>query len=470
MKKNFLTIAALSVLSVSAFAQSIEQRVEALETNQLLNAFKFNGTLTTQYDSVEKGEDEDTSAAVAVEEETLSLYRMKFSLDVAAEMDSKFQFYGRLTASKVMNEVYSGKSGAYDTDFTDDFSAGSKYDSSAVYVERAYANIGLIDNLTFSFGRLPTINGSPTQFHDDLPRQGTYPKMAYSAILDGFALSYNYGISSNQKLALRALYTPLNNVKRTGYNGYTQPNHANQSTDKLNQNTSTYTFMADYTQTQAGWADSFNAVAQYVNVNNLEIDDQKTASGYSNSDLFLDYTYVNLYLEALNVFSSGLDIALSHTITTADNKAGGVDVDFSALGGGTNTYGIYCSGEACGEVKGNASLIALKYKLPVAMLKNPSVGLEYLKSDKNYFFNDYSNDDVLDFYTTVGTGMHVYYTQPINSYVKLSVGMMQQNIEHGSEVGLFAGGTVKAKTGILGDRANADVENTSMYARLRADF
>ena len=453
MKTKLLSI--VCALSIGAFAQaqSLEQRVEALEMNSLLNSMKFSGTLWTQFDSIEN-KDNDANT-----ESTLDLYRMKFNLDVAAEMNKKFQFYGRIAASKLLNETNSKQEGTFDNDFEADLSGSTQYAGSQLYLERAYANIGLTDSLTFSFGRLPTIDGAPTHFYNDMPRQGTYPKMAYSAILDGFALTYNHSISDTQKLALRALYTPFSSAYRSGTASFNQPERVDSDTE-IKSVTNTYTFMADYNQTNISWTNAFNAIVQYVNVHDLEIDDSLiAASTYAPSTLHLDYTYVNLYLEALNLMNSNLDIAISHTMTTLDNTKGAIDLSAAAtLPAGSIMRGLYCDGTACGEVDGQATLLALKYKINSAMLNNPSLGLEYLMSDEGYFFSDYSNEDILNFYGTVGKGMHVYYTQPINTYAKASIGMMKQEVEYGNDFG------------ILGKRAEVDVENTTLYARIRADF
>ena len=78
--------------------------------------------------------------------------------------------------------------------------------------------MNLFQELTFSVGRMPTNQGPGTHEYDGLQRQGTYPRIAYNMILDGYAATYNMHkfVPQGHNLSARLVYTPLMSYNTQG--------------------------------------------------------------------------------------------------------------------------------------------------------------------------------------------------------------------------------------------------------------
>ena len=73
-----------------------------------------------------------------------------------------------------------------------DFGRSRTYNGSDVLWKKAYFDFRILDQLVLSAGRLPLLKETP-QLCLGKAKMGTYPKLAYSAILDGLALTYKIG-------------------------------------------------------------------------------------------------------------------------------------------------------------------------------------------------------------------------------------------------------------------------------------
>lgn len=464
MKQMIFPIIML-LFTVNTHAQSLEERVDTIEMNQLLNTIRLNGGLWNEYGNIKREEGSTES--------TVDIFRMKFNLDMAAELSKKFSFYGRYTVTKLLNEGYSFSNDLSDDEDNNDasfsetgLSANDLFNDTRPTLERAFVNIGLTDNLIMSVGRLPTVDGPPEHFRDDSPRSGTYPKMGYSAALDGIAFTYNKKLGQAKNLATRFLYTPMVNTLRSS--GFMQPVNDLTGTN-LKEISDVYTFMLDYTDTNVSWADSYTAILQYVSVPGLEVANAQvdsdsdgtadlTAGTHITGDLSIDYTYINLHFEATNVAHTSLDFAVSVLLTELAND-GSLALPAGSPFFGT-TFGL--AEDADKTANGMGYILALKYKLPV--WNKPSIGLEYLVSDKGYFYVDYSNEDLLNFYGTLGNAMHLYYSQAIGDYSRVRIGYMSSETEYGNPT--LSGSTVLGKRSDLTTKP----KNTVMYVRLRSEF
>ena len=84
------------------------------------------------------------------------------------------------------------------------------YNSYNATLEKAYIDVGFESiPLVLSVGRLPTFGGPPTNIRDGMPRQSTYPILAYSYNLDGIAATFNFKQYLGEDLSLRLVYTCL---------------------------------------------------------------------------------------------------------------------------------------------------------------------------------------------------------------------------------------------------------------------
>jgi hypothetical protein len=439
MFKTLLTLAVASVVSTVAYAQtktaSLEERVAELEANSSLNVFSFRGTMITRYDDISAKQ--TVGVATPYDYKHLDYFRTKFSLDVDANVSRYIKVYSRFSTSKFMNSLARQDTGtpAYTVG---DTTAADSYSGSGVYLEKAYADLSVPDTgLTFSVGRLPTVDGAPYDYYDNRGRLGTYPMMSYDSPLDGMSLTYRLDqyMPENQKLALRFIYVPFTQVRigAVGSGPYTTPptDGAAGAGNRINTNLDGYTGQVDYSLLNTGMADNFNFIAQYYNINPI-------AAG---TDLAFGLSGLTLMADFRGIAGSGLDINLSSLMTEVHSRGGLV-----AAGG--LGYGTTANDD---KVTGTASLLALRYRFT-----GWHVGAEYLLGSKNTFNYEGAAKDLTSFYSTPGEGYHGFITKNFTDLLSLRLGYMLQKYKYAPIT--------------VGPTGDSDREVTTYYANLRLDF
>ncbi len=418
------------MLSFTASADTLEDRVEELEFKSALNAIQWGGSFKVMYDtaSTEKTELDPTGDPVedfknanqftTTPKNAVQLLRMVFNLDMNIDVTSRTSFYSRLTMSKIFNHGSRGRS------FNDpnlgnlaDIQSSDNFSGSNVIIERAYFNYRLTDSLTFSAGRLPTVDGPPSNWIEGRPVSGTYPKLAFSNVFDGVALTYNLNnhMPEGHSLTARALYTPFVNF---GYEGVNDaPSDGARDFDG---HSPSYTAMLDYSWNNSGFADSLDFILQWSRLYDWQ--GSVTSSGVATPNtLSLDYEILSAYLGTTNVANTGIDLSLSWLKSTI----GSTGTALGALQRGWHTD------KESDKNSGSGILASLRYQLPVSMLNNPYIGVEYIKGDEHYFFVDGVSHNLIGFYSTRGTGTHVYYTQQLDTSLSTTIGWMEQNHDYG---------------------------------------
>ena len=210
MKKLFV-LGLGSLFALSANAQSLEERVEALEFQSYGNFFKMSGQLEMRWDvanrEVKDGYQSltnlatynasataaivadggtpgakyvawaatDCGEAVATgtktkdgcatykdgQKDSATLGQLFLRLNMESKPSDRLSFYGRLSMAKYMTMTSESGIAAKTGDAFYDFSAGTSPRDASIWVERAFANYKTSNNGVFTFGRLPTINGAP---------------------------------------------------------------------------------------------------------------------------------------------------------------------------------------------------------------------------------------------------------------------------------------------------------------------
>ena len=455
-------------------AATLEERVEELEINNALNTFKFSGDLTMFYDGTEKEANSVTT--------TNNWTRLKFGINFNAKPSSDIQFFGRLAASKHLNAI------GNDYTSNDDFGSSRSYGGSDVFVEKAYFDYTMTDWMIFSAGRLPTFDGVPYNYSYGKAKMGTYPKLAYSAILDGFAFTFKPGnfFLDQGSLDFRVIYTPFNlPTQRQGAsnqkfgNGQVAASHV----DML-------TLMLDYQSGKLSWADNLGFIAQWIKANQfglskiyagegIDVDANQNGADNGNaqapvsngiavylpSTLKMGLDLLTLHLELDNILESGVNFSVtnySNTIT----ETGGICFDASnPCTAANNSLGYFTNSTYANtnemKAEGSATLAALAWNSNMPMLMNAIIGAEYMTSDKDYGFFDFTADNVTGFYTNAGKGTHAYITLLPKNNLSFTLGYRLQEIEY-SNTGTKGFGARKEVT--------TDDTVSTTYARLRLDF
>lgn len=469
LKTLLKTVIATSFIAGAVNAATLEERVEELEINNALNTFKFSGDLTMFYDGTEK--------EIGTTTTTNNWTRLKFGLNFSAKPSSDIQFFGRLAASKHMNAV--------GDDYTnnDDFGRSRAYNGSDVFVEKAYFDYTLTDWMILSAGRLPTFDGVPYNYSYGKAKMGTYPKLAYSAILDGFAFTFKPGnfFLSQGSLDFRAIYTPFNlPTQRLG-----SDNQKNGLGNDITSHIDMLTLMLDYQSGKLSWADNLGFVAQWIKSNQFALDKIYAGEGldvngaqsgsqnavvgngiavYLPSTLKMGLDLLSLHIELDNIANTGLNFSVTNYSNTV-TETGGICAQpaSTACSGASLGYFTDSTWNNTSEKKaeGSATLAALAWNSNMPTLMNAIIGAEYMTSDKEYAFFDFTADNVTGFYTNAGKGTHAYITLLPKNNLSFTLGYRLQEIEYSNS----------GNKG-LGPRSEVTTDDTvsTTYARLRLDF
>jgi hypothetical protein len=438
--KNILPLSLLTIVGTMAMAaeNDLEKRVEALEYQSYENTLSWSGFFETRYDQV-------TFKPDAGEKTKMNLSRNLAGIDFKAKPLPNVSVFGRFMYSSVYNN-FGPKTGTASN-------LGRPYEGNEVRVERLFLNYGVIEGLTLSVGRLPTLDGPPHHLYDGLSRQGSYLRQVYSSSLDGYALTYNIPLNSkSQTLAARLVYTPLSEItvansatgagvfNETPIYGQNPTTGASFPTGAVHSSTVPITsWMLDYSWDNPGFAQNVTAIYQGFKLTNFKVPFWS-----------FDFEINSLYLEVKDIASLGLTFYESYTKTKLTNNGGVLD----PTSGVTTGFGAY---EKDAVLNGSVNITGLTYTLPVAAMKNPLIGYEMYSADKNSVQFESANRDPIGFYVQRGKGSHIFYTQPVNANIKLRLGLMDSKPEY--EAGLVAGEHDKDKTKL-----------SSLYANLRVDF
>ncbi|WP_176736656.1 hypothetical protein [Oligoflexus tunisiensis] len=432
--KQFLLLTLCTVPGSMALAaeDDLARRVEALEYQSYANTLSWNGFFETRYDQV-------TFKPEGGDKTRMNLSRNLAGIDFKSQPLPNVSIFGRFAYSSVFNNFgkLSGTTG----------SLGRPYANNELRVERLFINYGILDGLTFSAGRLPTLDGPPGHLWDGLSRQGSYPRQVYSSSLDGYALTYNIPLgSATQQLSARLVYTPLSHIDvtngATGVDVFTpsEIEVGGVGTGTFKSSTTPLTsWMLDYSWDGSGLAQNITAIYQ-----GFQFKDFKMMPGWK-----IDYSINALYVEVKDIASLGLTVYESYAKTKVVNE-GGVTVAPGV------TYGIGAA-KPDATVEGAINLTGLTYTLPVKSMNHPLIGYEIYDADKNSLQFEASNRDPIGFYVQRGKGSHIFYTQPINANIKLRLGLMDSKPDYAA--GMLTGEVPSTKDKV-----------TSIYANLRTDF
>lgn len=265
----------------------------------------------------------------------------------------------------------------------------------------------------------------------------------------------------------------------------------------------TLTLMLDYQSGKLSWVDNLGLIAQWIKSNQFGIEkidagwgidangnkvdnneavdgDEATKFGANGtrvflpSDLKMGLDILSLHIELDNIASTGLNFSATHYINTITESGGvclnpaGTDTNgdgtpelaecSSSKGYFTNsTYG----GTAEKKAEGAGTLVALAWNSNMPMLMNAIVGAEYMTSDRDYAFFDFTADNLTSFYSNAGKGTHAYITLLPKNNLSFTLGYRLQEIEYSN-----------ASTGGLGQRSEVTTDDkiSTAYARLRLDF
>lgn len=125
-----------------------------------------------------------------------------FHLNMSANINDKTKFTGRIGVSKNWSD--------YSMSTTNDYNQGrDSRGGSALFLERAYIDYKIFDNLIFTIGRQPGSEGPGSNLKNNSLRQATYPSLIFNANGDGAVLTYKPDLIGLKNEALRLIYAKM---------------------------------------------------------------------------------------------------------------------------------------------------------------------------------------------------------------------------------------------------------------------
>ena len=432
-------------------SSDFEDRLEELEMKSMLNSVQIGGELILRHDQISK----NTNARDGSTYETVNFNvdRLRLRLNLMAELSDRVTFYGRLTTSKAQNEIFPDARTSDDA-LNKDQNARA-FRGAEMYLERAYFNVKITDDLVFTAGRLPIVDGPPYHLSYGEAPLGSYPLLSYHNNFEGYALTYSIG-----DLTLRGVYHPWSQFSRNSNNS---PNPAFGQNGRLMGIGDVKVFNADYTFKNSGLARTITVMGQYMFADNLQVGDQPALEGnlasffsgdYGTSNLSFDLKLSTAYLELFDIANSGFSLAMSHLKSIAENR-GTLYQEIAAA----QNIGFYSNTEN-ETVTGSATHVVASYNLPLSSLNHPTLGVEYNTMEKGAFYPNNNPIDPLRMLNTYGTVQHMFYVQPIDPYLKLRLGYIATDPTHSNA----AFGEPQE---LQGDAAKGD---SVAYAELRLKF
>ena len=473
MKKLVGTVLASLAAVSAAKAQSLEDRVTELEVNQSLNIFKFSGALINRYDNLKSKS--EISALSYNAESAANTMRMKFQFNIDADISSKLKFYSTLVTTKSWNLFARQDDDLYRSYFNwyPELMTSSEYRENLVKLEKAYFDYSILPELAFSMGRLPTSYGSPTHMVEGRARMGTYPKLSYSAAVDGAALTYKIIKNEKRDLALRGVYVPFTTRNFSSPTATVNYRGFNKITTQPDVNTG-YAVMLDYNMRDS-FAREFNFIVQYMDLGTVRISDFKSTAGtyYSDSQIALKFT--NFHAEASDILDTGISLALSYMATSLNSKGcfykdttdNGTATDSTCVGG------FYANANATAtgvdkDLSGSIMLATLTYRLPIDFMNRPTLGVEYQQGSDEATGYDWASDNLTGFYVNRGTGYHLFYNQKLEDNLTFILGYMHSESKINPVLSLGPSKTPNSTIGALSDYMKTTYDN--VYTSLRLDF
>jgi hypothetical protein len=424
--------------AMGATNSELESRIEDLELTRDLNIFSFSGDLENRYDYYQTV---DNKSSVSNNNANKQRFATYFRFNVEAKPTDKLAFYGRFAVSKNWND-FTTRSGT--SVVSDSGEGGRDRDGSKLFLTRAFINYNITKSLTFSIGRLPTVDGPPYHEVEGTARSGAYPMLAYANYLDGMALTHGTKLG-NGRLSTRLVYTPTQFVDST--TGSTDVDSKDDVGGKISPTQNVYSFMVDYEGNATKWYNSMNLIAQYLVIDDFVVDSATVTNGTTtavNGNIKLSQKNLVLHAGFSGIAKTGLDLSISYK-----------KMDQDTVGKLAPTVGFY--GSNTGEVNrdGNVILANVAYNLNAKW----KFGAEYIKIG-DYLLQSDNTRNIISFYGGEGSkGHHLYVVSKFDDNIKLIFGFMKKEIPR-----------TYAVQGIFGAETSQDLERTSGYARLIANF
>ena len=357
----------------------------------------------------------------------------RLRLNLAADLTEDLTFRGRLVTFKNWGDS--------DTPGFFDLYASRRPSDSDLKVERAYVNFFFgpeVLPLALTFGRMPLSDGLPTDLREDSPRKSTYPSLTYDVEGDGVAISV--GLE-------RLLKLPGLNLKYA-LSEFLADNDTSPYRDAGYNNSKGQLFQLE-TNLPGALRDTI------VIVNHVTIDiapaDLSSLAGYIAAYLperLGRLSWWTYFMESKDLLGSGLDLFAGYASQDADPKGLAYYRGPAYPESGTTPFGYatvpigLLNQDGYTDQRGCAWHVGGRYTLPLEILNEPKLGVEFNHGSKYWLSLTTASEDPLDKLSTRGSAWDFYYIQPFNKYFSARLGYtrVHQKYANGGARGLITGG------------------------------
>lgn len=421
-----LIVLCLSVFPVvfavdDARISALEQQVQELQYLNYTKYFNISGSLANHYESYRAKANPGTDSEGKSSVSTLSTI---FALNINFDVSERLKVYTRLGMSKFWNHDAGGRANQDRHEPEDAWDASNTgsygYWGSIPRFDRAYMSYNFKNsNFTFAIGRLPTNGGPPTEKIDGIDRQGTYPRFAYNAIFDGMGLDYDasHWLSKNDSLSFRVFYSPFVNIDKYDRRTRRTDEFVIGSSHTAKSLTPQYTFQADFEKRNLSWLKGLQLTYFFYNYTDfyqygVGDDVANTADDY----LLTPYeaTAHMGYIGFDKILGTGLGINVSYLDVKSKMKY--IDTP-----------------EDNADTSSSAFLVNTNYSFANSLMKNHVLSAEYVKTDKNFYIDDFNYYYLNDFYKADNSsGYHISYSLPLDDNIRFRPGVFVYEKKEGS--------------------------------------
>lgn len=384
-----------------SFNYELEDRIDEVETATLVNKVNFGLELRTRLDNF------STEAASGKDYDRSSVWSNRFRLNMDSQITRYMKFSGRLSMYKNWADL-----GDYPLSGLD-FAQGRRPGDSSIYVERAYIDWKVYDGLvptTLTIGRQPSTDGPSYQFKEDTSRKATYSAIAFDGATDGIFATFDLQkVSGIDDMVVRLAYGK-------GFQANTGTNYVGDS-DAVD-DTDLYGIFFDSGLGIDG------SLLQIGAVRGANLVANTTTSETANNANLGDVDLVTVMAEFTDLYDSGFDV-FGHIAMSRSNPSGETGTDING-----NEVGLLSDTGDTDRKTGYAYWFGGRYTLPLAVMKDPKVGLEYNHGTKYWYSFTQGSNDITNKLATRGDSIELYYIQPINRYAHLRLGAQFIDYDH----------------------------------------
>lgn len=183
--------------SLAEQVDEINERLDAVELDATLSKVKIGFDMTNAFYSSSYSNNRVSDGL----SKQSNRWATELHLNLLANINDRAKFTGRLAMTKAWGDFHN-KNITVETDQGRGFDGGS-----VLYVDRAYLDFNITDNLIFTIGRQPGTDGPGFNLRNNSVRMGTYPALLANAITDGLVFTYNFNNEYNT--SVRAAYAKI---------------------------------------------------------------------------------------------------------------------------------------------------------------------------------------------------------------------------------------------------------------------